>query len=133
MLDWILAVYLWNNNRNTNMETPQELLDKVGKLFLSKAKTKKIDIDGEFGKGQIVITGIHAITKYGKNIFLEVNVKYVTIEKKSSYWVSDKKAGEIRNLRIKKKVAWDKDNDIALLRKVMGIASIDVNNITVKK
>jgi hypothetical protein len=115
------------------METPQELLDKVGKLFLSKAKTKKIDIDGEFGKGQIVITGIHAITKYGKNIFLEVNVKYVTIEKKSSYWVSDKKAGEIRNLRIKKKVAWDKDNDIALLRKVMGIASIDVNNITVKK
>jgi hypothetical protein len=35
--------------------------------------------------------------------------------------------------RIKKKVAWDKDNDIALLRKVMGIASIDVNNITVKK
>ena len=133
MVDWILAVYLWNNNRNTNMNTPQELLDKVGKLFLSKAKTKKIDIDGEFGKGQIVVTGVHSITKYGKNIFLEVNVKYVTIEKKSSYWVSDKKAGEIRNLKIKKKVAWDKDNDIALLRKVMGIASIDVNNITVKK
>ena len=133
MLNWILAVYLWNNNRNTNMNTPQELLDKVGKLFLSKAKTKKIDIDGDFGKGQIVVTGIHSITKYGKNIFLEVNVKYVTIEKKSSYWVSDKKAGEIRNLKIKKKVAWDKDNDIALLRKVMGIASIDVNNITVKK
>lgn len=132
-MDSVSAVYLWNNNRNTNMETPQELLDKVGKLFLSKAKTKKIDIDGDFGKGQIVVTGIHSITKYGKNIFLEVNVKYVTIEKKSSYWVSDKKAGEIRNLKIKKKVAWDKDNDIALLRKVMGIASIDVNNITVKK
>ena len=132
-MDWILAVYLWNNNRNTNMETPQELLDKVGKLFLSKAKTKKIDIDGEFGKGQIVITGIHAINKYGKNIFLEVNVKYVMIEKKSSFWLSDKKAGEIRNWKIKKKLAWDKDSDIALLRKVMGIASIDVNNITVKK
>jgi hypothetical protein len=73
------------------MNTPQELLDKVGKLFLSKAKTKKIDIDGEFGKGQIVITGIHAINKYGKNIFLEVNVKYVMIEKKSSFWLSDKK------------------------------------------
>jgi len=115
------------------MNTPQELLDKVGKLFLSKAKTKKIDIDGDFGKGQIVVTGIHSITKYGKNIFLEVNVKYVPIEKKSSYWVSDKKAGESRNIKIKKKVAWDKDNDIALLRKVMGIASIDVNNITVKK
>jgi hypothetical protein len=114
------------------MNTPQELLDKAGKLFLSKAKTKKIDIDGEFGKGQIVITGIHAITKYGNNIFLEVNVKYVTIEK-SSYLISDKKAGEIRNWKIKKKVAWDKDNDIALLVKVMGIASIDVNNITVKK
>jgi hypothetical protein len=115
------------------MNTPQELLDKVGKLFLSKAKTKKIEIDGEFGKGQIVITGIHAINKYGKNIFLEVNVKYVMIEKKSSFWLSDKKAGEIRNWKIKKKLAWDKDSDITLLRKVMGIASIEVNNITVKK
>ena len=115
------------------MKTPQELLDKVGKLFLSKAKTKNIDINGEFGKGQIVITGIHSINKYGKNIYLEINVKYVTIEKKSLYWLSDNKAGEIRNQEIKKKISWDKNNDIALLVKVMGIASIDVNNITVKK
>jgi hypothetical protein len=115
------------------MKTSQELLDKVGKLFLSKAKTKKIDIDFEFGKGQIVVTGVHSITKYGRHIFLEVNVKYVTIEKKSSYFVSDKTVGEIRNIRIKKIVEWDKNNDIALLKKVMGITNINVNNITVKK
>jgi hypothetical protein len=115
------------------MNLSQESLNKFGKFFLKKAKTIKMEIAGRFGEGVVSITGIHNLSQYGGNIYIEINLKYTPNKAPQSSWYSQKKLGQIRNDKIRSSIEWDSKNDFYILGKAMGLRCLNVKNITVKK
>ena len=117
------------------MNLSQESLNKFGKFFFKKAKNIKMQIAGRFGEGVVSITGIHNLSQYGGNIYIEINLKYTPNKapQSSSSWYGQKKLGQMRNDKIRSSIEWDNKNDFYILGKAMGLRCLNVKNITVKK